>query len=247
MSSLILAIAILLMALLYSSVGHGGGSGYLAALALFGVAPSVMKPTALVLNILVAGIATIQFYRSGLFSWRAFWPFAVASIPMAFIGGSIKLPNEIYKQLVGVVLIFAAYRLWLSYSSRSEARQTGEARLPPIYLAMLVGTGIGFLSGLTGVGGGIFLSPLLLLLRWAEVRQTAAVSAGFVLVNSIAGLTGNPASVQNLPWQISFWAIAAIIGGLVGSELGRRRLATLTLRRLLSVVLVIAGLKLIFV
>lgn len=232
------------MALLYSSVGHGGGSGYLATLALFGIAPAIMKPTALVLNILVAGIATIQFSRVGLFSWRAFWPFAVASIPMAFVGGSILLPTDIYKQLVGVVLMFAAYRLWLS--NRGKA-QTIETRLPPIYLAILIGGSIGLLSGLTGVGGGIFLSPLLLLMRWTEVRQTSALSAAFVLVNSIAGLTGNLSSLHNLPWQVSFWAIAAILGGLIGSELGRRRLATVTLRRLLSVVLVIAGLKLIFI
>jgi uncharacterized membrane protein YfcA len=239
---IILAVAILLMALLYSSVGHGGGSGYLAAMALVGVAPEVMRPTALTLNVLVAGIATLQFYRAGYFSWRTFLPFAAASVPLAFVGGMIHLPTNIYKPLVGLVLLFAAYRLWLDAREKGSATPT----MPPTYVALSVGAGIGLLSGLTGVGGGIFLSPLLLLLNWAEVRRTAAVSAAFVLVNSIAGLAGNIVSVRRLPGAIFAWGIAAVVGAVVGSELGRRRLATLTLRRLLSVVLIIAGLKLIF-
>lgn len=239
---LILTFAILVMALLYSSVGHGGGSGYLAALALIGVAPEVMRPTALVLNIIVAGIATVQFYRAGYFSWRTFWPFAVTSIPLAFVGGMIALPTTFYKPLVGLVLLFAAYRLWLKVREHSS----DSAQMPSLSVAALVGAGIGLLSGLTGVGGGIFLSPLLLLMGWTEVRRTAAVSAAFVLANSIAGLAGNISSVGRLPNAILAWGVAAVVGGVVGSELGRRRLATLTLRRLLAVVLVIAGLKLIF-
>ena len=239
---LILTAAILVMALLYSSVGHGGGSGYLAAMALLGVAPEVMRPTALTLNVLVAGVATLQFYRAGYFSWRTFLPFAAASIPLAFAGGMIQLSTSVYKPLVGLVLLFAAYRLWL------DAREKGSAppEMPPTHVALSVGAGIGLLSGLTGVGGGIFLSPLLLLMNWADVRRTAAVSAAFVLVNSIAGLAGNIVSVRRLPGAIIVWGIAAVVGGLIGSELGRRRLATLTLRRLLSVVLVVAGLKMIF-
>jgi uncharacterized protein len=239
---LTLAVAILLMALLYSSVGHGGGSGYLAAMALLSVAPEVMRPTALVLNILVAGIATVQFARSGYFSWRTFWPFAATSIPLAFLGGLVTLPTTVYKQLVGCVLLFTAYRLWLK--ARGHESETTE--MPPLYVAMAVGGGIGLLSGLTGVGGGIFLSPLLLLMNWADARRTAAVSAAFVLTNSIAGLAGNIYSVQSVPPAIFAWGAAAVVGGVIGSELGRRRFATLTLRRLLSIVLVIAGLKLIF-
>ncbi len=237
----ILAVAILFMALLYSSVGHGGGSGYLAAMALLGIAPEVMRPVALVLNILVAGIATVQFARAGFFQWRTFWPFAVTSIPLAFVGGMVTLPVGVYKPLVGLVLLFAAYRLWLK--TRDHSSEITE--LPPLYVAMLVGAGIGLLSGLTGVGGGIFLSPLLLLMNWAEVRRTAAVSAAFVLVNSAAGLAGNIFSLQRVPSAIVAWGIAAVVGGIIGSELGRRRLATLTLRRLLAIVLIIAGLKLI--
>ncbi|HYN85345.1 MAG TPA: sulfite exporter TauE/SafE family protein [Pyrinomonadaceae bacterium] len=238
----ILTAAILVMALLYSSVGHGGGSGYLAAMALLGVAPEVMRPTALTLNVLVAGIATVQFYRAGYFSWRTFLPFAVASIPLAYVGGMIHLSTSVYKPLVGLVLLFAAYRLWLDASAKTSA----PPRMPPTPVALSVGAGIGLLSGLTGVGGGIFLSPLLLLMNWADVRRAAAVSAAFVLVNSVAGLAGNVAGVRRLPGAIFAWGAAAVVGGVIGSELGRRRLATLTLRRLLSVVLVVAGLKLIF-
>ena len=155
---LMLTAAILVMALLYSSVGHGGGSGYLAAMALLGIAPEVMRPAALVLNILVASIATVQFYRAGYFSWRTFWPFAVASVPLAFVGGMVHLPTSLYKQLVGLVLLFAAYRLWLHASEESAAAP----RLPPVPVGLLTGAGLGLLSGLTDVGGGIFLSPLLL-------------------------------------------------------------------------------------
>jgi uncharacterized membrane protein YfcA len=183
----------------------------------------------------------VQFYRAGYFSWRTFLPFAAASIPLAFVGGMIHLSTSVYKPLVGLVLLFAAYRLWLDAREKSAA----PPEMPPAYVALSMGAGIGLLSGLTGVGGGIFLSPLLLLMNWAEVRRTAAVSAAFVLVNSIAGLAGNIVSVRRLPSAIFAWGVAAVVGGVVGSELGRRRLATLTLRRLLSVVLVIAGLKLI--
>lgn len=241
---LLLSLLILLAAALYSSVGHGGASGYLAAMALFGLTPAAMKPTALCLNLLVASLATFRFWRAGCFSWRTFWPFAVASIPLAFVGGALTLPATIYKQIVGLVLLFAAVRLFLHTRAKEETLQT---RQPPLWLAMLLGAGIGLLSGLTGVGGGIFLSPLLLLQRWADVRRTAGVSAAFILVNSAAGLLGNLASVKALPAALPFFALAAVAGGLVGSELGSRRLPPPALRRLLALVLVIAGVKLILV
>jgi uncharacterized membrane protein YfcA len=228
------------MAALYSSVGHAGASGYLAAMALFAVAPAVMKPTALTLNILVALIATVRFYRAGFFSWRVLLPFAVTSIPFAFVGGMISLPNPIYQRVVGVVLLFAAYRLWSSAKTQAAA----EAKPAPIALALLLGAGIGLLSGVTGVGGGIFLSPLVLLAGWAETRQMSGVAAAFILVNSIAGLAGHLSSVQSLPGSIYAWGVAAVLGGIVGTELGRRRLATVTLRRVLAAVLVIAAVKL---
>jgi len=225
---------------LYSTVGHAGASGYLAAMALFGMAPAVMKPTALVLNILVACIGTIGFYRSGFFSWRTFWPFAVASIPMSFIGGAITLPDAIYKTIVGVVLLYSAVRLFFSAAS-ADTRQT---KLVPVRIALIVGATIGLLSGLTGVGGGIFLSPVLLLMHWAKTKETSGISATFILVNSIAGLLGHVSAVSQVPGNIFIWAVAAVLGGLIGTELGTRVLPVAGIRRWLSIVLVVAGVKL---
>ncbi len=239
----LLALFIFALALLYSSVGHAGASGYLAAMALFGVAPAVMKPTALTLNILVATIATVKFYRAGRLSWRLLLPFAAASIPFAFVGGYITLPGHWYKTVVGVVLLCAAYRL---FRVAHEASEQTEVKRVPLWAALVSGAGIGLLAGLTGTGGGIFLSPLLLLMGWAETRQAAGVSAAFILVNSTAGLLGNVSSIGVLPGSILVFAPAAIVGGLIGAEYGSKRIAGANLRRLLAVVLVIAGLKLIF-
>jgi uncharacterized membrane protein YfcA len=234
-----LAAAIFVMAVLYSSVGHAGASGYLAAMALAGLAPAVMKPTALTLNILVALVAATRFYRAGYFSWRIFLPFALSSIPFAFVGGALQLPGSVYQKLVGLALLFAAFRLWMHAAARAEA----EAKPVPPAAAVALGACIGLLSGITGVGGGIFLSPILLLAGWAETRQASGVAAAFILVNSVAGLAGHLASVRMVPDSIYLWGAAALAGGLIGTELGRRRLATVTLRRVLSVVLVVAGLK----
>lgn len=236
-----LSLLIFAAAVLYSSVGHGGASGYLAVMALFSVAPDVMRPAALVLNVLVASIGVVRFARAGYFSWRTFWPFAVASIPLAFIGGTITLPGTLYKQLLGIVLVFAAFRLLLY-------KQTGSTTSKPVPIApaMLSGGAIGLLSGLTGVGGGIFLTPLLLLARWSETRQASGISAAFILVNSIAGLLGQLSRLQLLPGEAAIWALAALIGGLIGTELGARRFNSLVMRRLLALVLLIAAFKLIF-
>jgi uncharacterized membrane protein YfcA len=240
LSNLGLALTVLVAALLYSSVGHAGASGYLAAMALWGVAPETMKPTALTLNILVATIATVKFYRAGHFSWRLFWPFAVTSIPFSFLGGSLSLPGSLYKPIVGVVLLYSAVRLL----ARGRAVD-GEARPIPPWAALLSGAVIGLLSGLTGVGGGIFLSPLLLLMGWAETRATAGVSAPFILVNSAAGLAGHLSSVAHLPASLPLLAIAAALGGWIGAHYGSRRLPSHGIRRLLAIVLVVAGIKLI--
>ncbi|MSU57371.1 MAG: sulfite exporter TauE/SafE family protein [Pedosphaera sp.] len=236
--TLLLALLIFVAALLYSSVGHAGASGYLAAMALFNLAPDVMKPTALVLNLVVATVGTIRFARAGHFAWNIFWPFAVTSIPCAFLGGWLKLPMTTYKIILGGVLIFAAARMAFKVADHAA----GPKPLP-LVPALFSGAALGLLSGLTGVGGGIFLSPLLLLLRWADVRKTAGVSVAFILVNSASGLLGHLASVRNVPHEIIWWAPAALIGGLLGSELGSRRLAPMTMRRLLAVVLVVAGVK----
>ena len=239
----LLALLILALAMLYSSVGHAGASGYLAAMALFGVAPAVMKPTALTLNICVATIATVKFYRAGCISLRLLWPFVAASMPFAFVGGYLTLPGHWYKTIVGVVLLVAAYRL---FRSAHEAAKHTEVKRIPLWAALLSGAVIGLLSGLTGTGGGIFLSPLLLLMGWAETRQASGLSAAFILVNSTAGLLGNVSSIGALPGSIFVFAPAAIVGGLIGAEYGSKRVAGANLRRLLAVVLVIAGLKLIF-
>ena len=225
-------------AALYSSVGHGGASGYLAAMALFGVTPVFMKPAALAMNIAVAGLVFYRLWRAGYFDARLFWPFALGSIPLAFVGGALTLPGGVYKILVAVALLVAASRLlW-------KAQDQEAASTPNIFLALACGAGLGFLSGLTGVGGGIFLSPLLLLLRWANMRTTAAVSAAFILVNSIAALSGHATVAVAWPAQLPLLMLAALAGALIGSELAVRRLAPVTLRRVLGVVLVIAGAKL---
>ena len=237
--TLLLALLICFAALLYSSVGHGGASGYLAAMALFNLSPDVMKPTALVLNLVVATVGAIRFARAGHFAWNIFWPFALLSIPCAFVGGALKLPLPVYKILLGCVLLFAAWRL----AFRQSAHAPDETNPIPLQPALLMGAGLGLLSGLTGVGGGIFLSPLLLLLGWADVRKTAGVSVAFIWVNSAAGLLGHLASVKNVPPEIIWWAPAALAGGFIGAELGSRRLAPMTIRRLLAVVLVVAGVK----
>lgn len=244
-ASLLTAAALFAVAVLYSSVGHAGASGYLAVLALAGVPHDAMKPTALVLNLVVALVGTIQFSRAGHFAWRTFWPFAVGSIPAAYVGGMIKLPVTSYRAVVGAVLVLSALRLLWTARSRNEERGAfADAAAPPLWGALPIGLGLGFLSGLTGVGGGIFLSPVLLLLGWAGAKRTAAVSVAFILVNSAAGLLGHVASVQRVPADVAVWAPAVLVGGLIGSSLGSRVLPGLVIRRLLAVVLVLAGFKL---
>jgi len=237
--TLLLALLICFAALLYSSVGHAGASGYLAAMALFGLAPEVMKPTALVLNLVVATVGTIRYARAGCFVWEVFWPFAIVSVPLAFLGGALSLPVSAYKIVLGGVLLFAAWRLAFQQSGSASA----EAKPVSLPLALVLGAAIGFLSGLTGVGGGIFLSPLLLFLGWADTRKTAGVSVVFILVNSVAGLLGHLTGVQQVPRAIVWWAPAALAGGLIGAELGSRRLTPITMRRMLAIVLVVAGVK----
>ena len=235
--SSLLAILIFLVAALYSTVGHAGASGYLAAMALFGLAPEVMRPAALILNILVAAIGTIRFARAGCFSWRIFLPFAIASVPCAFLGGRIELPTEVYRRLVSVVLLFAAIQLF----RKASASQNMPTKTPSPAIAVPVGAGLGLLAGLTGVGGGIFLSPLLLLMRWANPRTTAGVSAAFILVNSLAGLIGGWKGIGQLPAAAPLWAVAAIAGGALGSHVGSRKMTGPAIRRMLAVVLVVAA------
>jgi uncharacterized membrane protein YfcA len=240
--TLYLPVLIFVAATLYSSVGQAGASGYLAAMALCGVAPAAMRPTALTLNVLVATVATLRFYRASCFSPSLFWPFAAASIPFAFLGGRLTLPAHFYKPLLGLILLFAAgCLLW-----NSRAGATPPVPRPvPLLPALLSGAGIGILSGLTGAGGGIFLSPLLLLMGWADSRESAGSAAAFNLVNSLAGLVGAYANFESLPATVTLWAGAALVGALIGSELGSRRLGGTALQRLLATVLIVAGGKLV--
>lgn len=240
-----LAAGMLVAAFLYASVGHGGASAYIAAMALVGVTPAEMRPVALQLNVLVSAIATYKFWRAGHFRWPLFWPFAVVSIPAAYIGGAITLPGSAYKILVGLVLLYAGWQLWWSARLGEELRPSRPLRVP---LAMLIGGLLGVLSGLTGVGGGIFLSPLLLLLGWAGTKQTSATSAPFILVNSIAGLAAGLVRNPVPPPDYAWWLMAAVLlGGWAGAEYGSRRFANPIIRRLLAVVLAIAGGKMVLV
>jgi uncharacterized membrane protein YfcA len=240
-----LAAGMLLAAFVYASVGHGGASAYLAAMALAGVAPQEMRPIALVLNVVVSAVATFKFQRAGHFRWRLFWPFAAISIPAAYAGGAITLPGQAYKMIVGVVLVYAAWQLWRSARAGEEMR---EVREPPLALAMVIGGVLGLLSGLTGVGGGIFLSPLLLILGWAGTKQTSAVAAPFILVNSIAGLAGAfVARSMSLPRHVWILVCAVLVGGWLGAEYGSRRFTNPLIRRMLALVLAIAGAKMIMV
>ncbi len=234
-----LTAGVLVIAFLYSCVGHAGASGYIAVMTLCELAPAEIKPAALVLNILVATIGTLQFWRAGHFSWRLFWPFAAMSAPCAFLGGWLDLPAQAFKILLGLVLLASAARfVW----DPSERKNPAPPRLPA---ALGSGAALGLLSGLTGTGGGIFLSPLALLMGWGATRTVAAVSVAFILVNSISGLAGLLRSGGGVPAFVFPLMAAAVLGGTLGSHLGSRKLSPAAIKRALSLVLVIAGLKLI--
>jgi uncharacterized protein len=235
---LLLLGGVFIIAVLYSAVGHAGASGYIAVMSLLSLAPAVIKPSALALNILVASIATWQFLRAGYFSWRLFWPFALLAVPLAFIGGYVALPDYGFKFLVGLVLMYSAIRLLF------ESKRETPATAPPLPAALAAGAVIGLLSGLTGTGGGIFLTPLLLFMGWATPKTAAAVSALFILLNSTAGLLGTLSSTPSMPPFLLPLLLAAGLGGLVGSHFGSRKLHSHGIKRVLAVVLFIAGTKL---
>ncbi len=235
---LLLAAGMLVIAFLYSSVGHAGASGYIAVMALAGLSPGFIKPTALALNILVACLSSWQFYRAGHFRWRIFWPFALLAVPCAFLGGYLHLPARAFNALLGVVLIYSAIRFVL------PGGVEGEPRPPAIPVALGVGAGLGLVSGLAGVGGGIFLTPLLILMRWARTKTASAVSAVFILVNSVAGLAGTFVGTRGLPTLALPLGVAVVVGGAAGSYLGSHRFSVAVIKRLLACVLAIAAVKL---
>ena len=240
MPSLALLVLIFLVAMLYASVGHGGASGYLAAMSLVGgYSPAAMSTSALLLNLVVAGTAWLTFWRAGHGSWSLLWPFVVSSVPAAFIGGWLPISAQTYRWLLAACLLMAAARLCLPPPQDDEHPNS-----PPLAVALPVGGLIGVISGIVGVGGGIFLSPLMVLLRWADVKRTAAVSAAFIVVNSLAGLAGRLVAGRLLIGSLVLLVIAALTGGIVGSRLGANHFSGIGLRRLLAVVLVVAAVKL---
>lgn len=233
------------VAFLYSSVGHGGASGYLAILSLFAFAPSRMSTTALLLNLLVAGAAFIAFYRAGHFFPSLTFPFLLASVPAAFLGGLITISPRHYALLLSGVLLFTAIRFLLSKSSPTSTPES--LRSPRLSIALPLGGGIGILSGIVGVGGGIFLSPLILLMKWADPKKTAAASACFIWINSLAGLFGRWLRGGIEVGIFAPFVVAAFLGGLVGSYWGANRFSGFTLRRILGIVLLVASIKLLLI
>jgi len=230
-----------LVAFLYASVGHGGASGYLALMALFSITPEVMKPTALLLNLFVSLTAFIQFYRGGHFRWKVFWPFALTSIPMAYLGGLVVVDGNIYKKILGLLLLVPIIRFYFFNNTKvEEQRQSGFA------LSLLIGACIGFLSGLIGIGGGILLSPLLLLLKWTDQKETAAISALFIFVNSMSGLAGQLTKGIQFTTDMYTYVIVAFIGGLCGAYFGALKFRQVILKNVLATVLVLAAYKLLF-
>lgn len=240
--ALLLAALFFAAAALYASVGHAGASAYLAAMALVGMTPAEMRPTALVLNLFVAGIVVLRFARAGHLPWRSLLPLVVGSVPAAFIGGSIDLPGEIYRPLVALVLLMGAWRLATAGASDDESHRRGV----PVAAGIVAGAAIGLLAGLTGTGGGIFLTPLLVLAAWTGTREAAGLSGAFIGLNSIAGLAGLATGGFDLPSALPLWAAAVVAGGLIGSWLGAMRFSIVSLRRALALVLVLAAAKLVF-
>jgi len=228
-----------IVAFLYAAVGHGGASGYLALMAFFSFAPDFMRPAALLLNVAVSLIAFVQYYRKGYFDWKLFWPFALASIPAAFIGGMLVVDADVYKKVLAVLLLFSVIRL-LGFKTK-EAKPHLH---PQLIIALVIGAVIGLLSGMIGIGGGIILSPVILLLHWADMKKTAAVSALFIFVNSLAGLAGLFTMGFQLESQMIWMILIAFAGGTLGAYYGASHLENRKLKWILAVVLLIASVKL---
>ena len=236
---LLFILLLFVVAFLYASVGHGGASGYLALMALFSMSPAFMKPTALLLNLFVSLSAFILFYRGGHFKWKLFLPFALASVPLSFLGGMIALDAEVYKKVLGALLLIPVIRMLFFPNASEQDLKEGSTGL-----SVLIGAVIGFLSGLIGIGGGIILSPVLLLLKLTNQNQTAALSALFIFVNSLAGLGGQLSKGLNIESGMFIYAGIAFVGGTLGGWLGASRFNQQILKYLLAVVLLLAAIKL---
>ena len=234
-------ILLFIVAFLYASVGHGGASGYLALMALFSFAPDVMKPTALLLNLFVSAISFYQFYRGKHFIWKIFVPLAVLSIPLAYLGGAIHIDTGIYKKLLALFLLMPILRFWFFPDIHVEKLKPSNP-----YLSLVIGGAIGFLSGLIGIGGGIILSPVLLLLKWTDQKQTAAISALFIFVNSLAGLAGQFSKGIHFTTGMYFYVLIAVLAGSVGAYFGALKFKQHILKNILAAVLLLAAVKLFF-
>lgn len=233
-------ILIAVIAFMYASVGHGGASGYLALMVIFGISPVMMKPSALVLNIIVSAISFAMYYRSGHFKWKILLPFILLSIPLSFLGARITIEAHTYKMILGVCLLIATLRL-VGVFGKANFQETKEIKFIP---AMLIGGLLGFVSGMIGIGGGILLSPILLLLKWSDMKQTAAVSAAFIFVNSASGIIGAASSHQTFSPAIYGWVLAAVVGGSFGAFYGSGIFKHTVLKYILSAVLIFASTKL---
>jgi len=243
--SVLFPVALGIIAVLYASVGQAGGTGYIAVMGLIGFGPEVIKPAALSLNILVAAIGSVRFAYAGLLTWRSCYPFAILGAPFSVLGGVTNLPASIYQPVVGALLLVAAWQMIRSARSAAQLDQRAPT-YPPFLPSLVAGAGIGFISGVTGVGGGIFLAPLVLSFGWADTRQAAAVSAVFNLLNSAAALAGAYATLPSLPGALPWWLLAVGLGGLLGSWLGMRRLPSTALRFILAALLLAAGARMLF-
>lgn len=232
-------VSLFVVAFLYSSVGHGGGTGYLALLALFGMAPAFMKPTALMLNVFVSAIAFFSYYKAGYFRWKLIFPFLITSIPFAYLGAQIRVDVSTYKIILGIFLLLTVARMILVPKAVTET--CAKISLAP---ALLIGAVLGLFSGMIGIGGGIILSPLLILFHWATVKESATASALFIFMNSLAGLTGIATGGFSLEPRIVGWVMVGIAGGLAGSYLGSFRIKSNNLQFMLAGVLLVASIKL---
>lgn len=243
--TLLLSIAFLITALVYAAVGQAGASGYIAIMGLSGFGPLAMKTTALSLNLLVAAIGAAMFLRAGRLSWRNVWPFAILGFPFSMLGGALHLPERVYFPLVGVVLIVSAFQM--ARTAIWGKRRGDEAPVtPPFMAALATGAVIGFISGTTGTGGGVFLAPIILSMNWGTVRQTAATTAVYNLMNSFAALIGAFAAWDHIPAMLSAWLVAVAIGGTIGAYIGSRYLSDRWLRGILSILLLMSGVKLVW-
>lgn len=234
-------ILLFIVAFLYSSVGHGGASGYLALMAIYGVTPEVMKPTALMLNLFVAGTSFIQFYRGRHFNWKIFFPLAIASIPLAFLGGTLSIDSFVYKKILGVLLLFPIARFLFLKDNRDFVQKPSNP-----WLSIVIGGSIGMLSGLIGIGGGIILSPILILLHWTNQKKTAAISALFIFVNSLGGLAGQLSKGIQFSPSMYIYVAVAFTGGLAGAYYGSLKFSQEWLKKILAMVLLLASYKLLF-